>query len=386
MTSFSHSSAVEAAFVLFLATLLGCGPSDGSKEYEKGMAAYKAGDLLHADRFFARAVERAPGNVDALVAATRVKIASGDVAAAASLVERAETLAGADPDVISLVAEVAWLQKRYDKASEYYLRMTDEAFDATVRSCGWTGYAIVARASERPGVGDHVARCALMRAVRLDRNNASARYHLGMLYRDGFCFLDAALEQFLSFARLSEIADKRVQTVQEDVIKQLRDEISERLTSMSGAASRNAASAAEALVRAEKERKSGRMKAAQQFYEAAYKADPLSYQAALGLAKIWEQDRTPAGQNAALRYYQSACELNASAIQTFLAAGKLAAKLGHDASAADFFSRAVAASPQDITAIDGLIRALRKTKAADNVASAAVYQKYRESIPVRRAK
>ena len=60
-----------------------------------------------------------------------------------------------------------------------------------------------------------------------------------------------------------------------------------------------------------------------------------------------------------------------------------AVKLDKRASAVALYSRAVAANPSDISAIDGLIRALRKTGKGE-VANA--YQRYRESVTVRKAK
>ena len=49
-----------------------------------------------------------------------------------------------------------------------------------------------------------------------------------------------------------------------------------------------------------------------------------------------------------------------------------------DGEAAEIYSRAVAATPSNIDAIDGLIRSLQKTGGSQKIAAA--YQKYRESI------
>ena len=57
--------------------------------------------------------------------------------------------------------------------------------------------------------------------------------------------------------------------------------------------------------------------------------------------------------------------------------------MGQHATAAEVYSRAVAANPSDISAIDGLIRALRK---AGSATVAAAYQSYRDAISVRKAK
>ena len=73
-----------------------------------------------------------------------------------------------------------------------------------------------------------------------------------------------------------------------------------------------------------------------------------------------------------------------SAVSTFLAAGELAAKLGQHATALELYSRAVAANPADFSAIDGLIRALRKVGGRKDDADA--YQRYRDSLSQRKAK
>ena len=112
-------------------------------------------------------------------------------------------------------------------------------------------------------------------------------------------------------------------------------------------------------------------------------ADPLSYPAALGLARAWERtDKTKTGQTKALECYQTACALRPSAVSTLLTAGALALRLGYPSQAVDIYSRAVAASPTSLDALDGLIRALRKCGGKNAVAQA--YQLYRESIAAKR--
>jgi hypothetical protein len=49
----------------------------------------------------------------------------------------------------------------------------------------------------------------------------------------------------------------------------------------------------------------------------------------------------------------------------------------------ELYSRAVAANPSDISAIDGLIRALRRTGGGE-IANA--YQRYREFVTARKSK
>lgn len=183
--------------------------------------------------------------------------------------------------------------------------------------------------------------------------------------------------------RLETEDARRVQDTLRTLIPALREDIARRAAECPGVERRNAEVSAAALLKAETAWKKGTFKTARVEYDKAYAADPLSYPAALGLAKAWEQtDATESGRIKALSYYQAACLLRPNAVSTFLTAGSLAMKLGRWASAAEFYSRAVAANPNDLTALDGLIRALRKVGGKEEVAAA--YQQYRETIPVRK--
>ena len=380
MTSFSRSSALSAA-ALALA-VAGCGPKDGVKEYEAGRAAYEARSSEKAERLFAKSLQYAPENVDALVMLASVQRDLGKMSEAAETIAKAEALSPGSADVVLLDAEIAFHLSDYARSAKLFRDVAEDA-EATpeARSLGWTGLGIVEMTSEHRDL----ARIAFLRAIRLDRRNPSARYHLGLLYRgDSFGYLDAALEQFEIFVRLGEKADPRAQHAQRTIIPGIKEDIARRAASRRGVEKRDAAASAAALARAAAAMKKGNYKTARSEYEAAYKADVLSYPAALGLAKAWEKtDTTNAGRQRTLDWYKEACSLKPGAISTFLAAGELAAKMGQHATAAELYSRAVAANPSDISAIDGLIRALRRT-GSGKVADA--YQSYRELVTVRKAK
>ena len=380
MTSFSRSSALSAA-ALALA-VAGCGPKDGVKEYEAGRAAYGARSCEKAERLFAKSLQYAPENVDALVMLASVQRDLGKMSEAAETIAKAEALSPGSADVVLLDAEIAFHLADYARSAKLFRDVAEDA-EATpeARSLGWTGLGIVEMTSEHRDL----ARIAFLRAIRLDRRNPSARYHLGLLYRgDSFGYLDAALEQFEIFVRLGEKADPRAQHAQRVIIPGIKEDIARRAASRRGAEKRDSAASAAALARAAASMKKGNYKTARSEYEAAYKADVLSYPAALGLAKAWEKtDATNAGRQRTLDWYKEACSLKPGAISTFLAAGELAAKMGQHATAAELYSRAVAANPSDISAIDGLIRALRRT-GSGKVADA--YQSYRELVTVRKAK
>lgn len=386
MTNSSRSSAPRrVALALALsAVAVGCGPKDGLKELSEGRAAYDVRNFEKAAKLLEKSLSRAPDRVDALLLLARTKLDLGELSAAQRLVARALELSD-DVDVKMFAAQVAWHAKDFDAAARGFQELADNARLAPVlRATAWAGLGVVEMAREN----SHLARLAFLRALRLNFRDAAARYHLGLLYRDAFCYYEAALEQFQVFVRLEPEATPRVQKVQRSFIPALQKQIAAEAAARPGAARRDSAAAAAALARAAAAEKKGRTDTARKEYEAALKADPLSAPAALGLAKCWQ--KTPPSkkrggeanpQMRAMENYQLACALQPSKVSTFLTAGALAVRLGLPARAVEIYSRAVAASPTSFDALDGLVRALRK-QGKPKIAQA--YQLYRESIPARR--
>ena len=378
--NFSHGyalSAVAAALVL-----AGCGSKDGVDEFKEGCAAYELRDLKKAERLFGESLSEAPDRVDAILYMARVKLDLGELDAAREYIGRAAALAGGDVDVRLVQAQVEWHAKNYDAAAKTFTGIAEDAALAPeLRAQGWTGLGVVEMSREKPDV----ARTCFLRATRIDRKNAAAWYHLGLLYRDSFGYPEAALEQFEIFVRLEESASPRVQKVQRSVIPAIKETIARTTADLPGVASRDSSASSTEISKAEAALKRKDFRTARSRYEAALKADPLSYPAAFGLAQAWQQtDRTRSGQMKALENYKRACVLRPGSVKTFLTAGALAARLGLHAQAVETYSRAVAASPTSLEALDGLIRALGRV--GGRAKDAKAYQGYRDSLTVRRGK
>ena len=380
--SFSRSFVRKGAGAVLLAALCGCGgaPDDGIKELDLGKAAYEVRDLRKAEKLFEKSLSCAPDDVDRLLLLARVKLDLGDLAAAKGRVDRAAELAGGDTDVVLLRAQLAWHMKDYAAAAKGFSSLAENPkLEDEVRSQAQTGLGIVEMTCDN----HHLARIAFLTAIRLDRRNAAAWYHLGLLYRDGFGYPEAALEQFEIFVRLEASASPRVQKVQRTIIPALKETIARTAASRPGVAKRDSAACAAKIAKAETEIKKGGFKAARSLYQDALKADPMSYPAALGLAKAWQKtDTSRAGQQKAFENYKLACMLRPGAISTFLSAGALATQLGFHAQAVEIYSRAVAASPTSLEAIDGLVRAL--TKVGKKAKICAAYNVYRKAVATKR--
>jgi len=279
-------------------------------------------------------------------------------------------------------AHVAWHMKEYDEADKIFGGIAaDASLGPETQAQGWVGQGIVEMARERPDL----ARVAFLMAIRLDRRTAAAWYHLGLLYRDSFVYLEAALEQFEIFVRLEAAASPRVQKVQRTFIPDLKEAIARREVDRPGVSKRDSAASAAALAKGDAEMKKGAFKNARLRYKEALAADPLSYPAALGMAKVLQRsDSSASGKRSALEFYRLACSLRPGAVSTFITAGTFAAQVGSHAQAVEIFSRAVAASPTSLEALDGLIRALQRVGGRRQDAQA--YQRYRDALSARKKK
>ena len=371
-----------AALVAALAVLSGCGGSDGAGELADGKRAYEMRDFKKAEKLLAKSLQIAPANVEAMLYLALSHLALGELEPAREWAAKAALADTKGTDVKMLEAQIAWHLKDYEKAEKLYEAVAlDGTLSAQERSLGWAGLGIVEMTLDNY----HLARVAFLRAIRIDRRNASAWYHLGLLYRDGFGYSQAALEQFEIFVRLNPVADARVQRVQRTVIPELKESIARAAVDRPGASKRNSALSAAAITKAESAWKRGAWKNAKAAYQEALAADPLSSPAALGLAKsILKLDSSRKGQEQALENYKLACSLRPGAVSAFIEAAALASKLGQHAQATEIYSRAVAANPSSLSAIDGLIRSLRKVGNKAKVAQA--YQLYRDSLSVNKKK
>lgn len=390
MTNSLKSYALEACAACALALLAGCGGKvDPAREFASGRSAFENRDWKKAAQHYRKGLEASPEDVDALMMLARCDLALGEIDSAAESVAKVAGTNGSDVDVMELGAQIAFYRKDYDAASKAYERIAnDESLSPAERAVGWAGLGVVdymqiSMNPARPELRDK-ARTELLRATQLDKLNAPARYHLGLLYRDSFGFVEAAKEQFDFFVHLNskDVVDERVQNVQHVIMPKLREEIARKAASRPGVAKRDSVGCTAILAKADALRKSGNLKGARAAYEEALRKDVLSYPAAVNLARVIEEsDKSKTGAKDAYKAYRTACELSPGDVKSHIAAGNLAIKTEQFASAVLLYSRAVASNPTDTTAIDGLIRALRRS---NNAKSAAVYQHYRDTLPKRK--
>ena len=286
------------------------------------------------------------------------KIAAGEVDAANQAATNALALMPDSAEARLVDGQVAYLKKDYKRAiADFGAVAGEKSLPAPVRA-----EALVSRAVVEIAQNDFsAARLNLFRALRLDRRNAAMWYHLGLLSRNTFHFNEAALEQFEMAARLSDPNDPRTKKLSREIIPAVRAAITEAAAAKPGAAGRNAGQAAELIAEAEKLRKKKMIKAAIKKYEAAFAADPFSYQAARETAYLLQMnDKSPAGVDKALKAYRAAIDQRPSFQENYYAAAQLAYANKLWATAVAILDRAIAHDPENLKTLDLYIAALLK--------------------------
>jgi len=265
---------------LAVAIVAGCGKDDGAADFEKGMAAYAARDLRAAAGLFGSAAEKNPTNFMARIRLALANIDLGEMPSAKAAVESALALEPQSAEARLVDGQIAFYTRDYSRARKDFNAVAEAMrLPPAIRSQALSELAVV-EISEN---NFDMARLALWRAVRLDRKNAAAWYHLGHLSRDTYRFENAALEQFEMAGRL--IKDQaRAKAIAHKVIPALRESLRAKMASKPRASTRDPATAAKLVTEGEALLKKDPKRASAKFAE-AYSRDPLSYAAALNCAK-----------------------------------------------------------------------------------------------------
>ena len=339
------------------AFLCGCDKDDGSADMEKGAAAYAARDLRAAAASFTAAADKNPTNFTARMKLALINMDLGEMPAAKAAVENALAVDPASAEALFIDGQIAYYMKDYARAKKDF----DEVAQSSQLPAEIRSQALAARAvMEIAGNLFDRARLTLWRAVRLDRKNAAAWYHLGHLSRDTYRFEDAALEQFEMAGRLMK-DPARARAIARDTIPALREALRAKIATKPGAAKRDPGAAAKLVSEAEALAKRKEMKKSAAKYAEAYAKDPLSYAAAWNHAKaLIASAKTDAETTKALTAFQDAIDQRPNSQETYRTAARAALSRGKPMRAAKFLSQALAHDPENKATLELYVQTLRR--------------------------
>ena len=332
---------------------------DGSADVAKGMAALEQQDLKGAAEAFASAAGKCETNFEARVQLALAHLALGEVDQANKRAAEALALQPESAEARLADGQAAYLKKDYVRAlADFNAVAKETTLSASLRSQALVSRGVVELAQNQ----FDMARISFLRGMRMDRRNAAAWYHLGLLSRNTYHFDEAALEQFEMALRLSHPKEAHAIKMSREIIPALRASIARAATEKPGVAKRDPGAAAKLIAEAESLQKKKMISAAIKKFKAAFEADPLSYPAALGYAQLLEKnDKTSAGVDKALAAYRAAIDQKPAAQANYIAAARLAYANGRWATASQIMERAVAHEAENRATLDLLIASLLKS-------------------------
>lgn len=348
---------------------------DGAGDIARGEAALAAKNPAGALTAFCEAARKNPTNFMVRVQIVTLALAQGDVAAANQAAAEAVELHPESAEAYLLDGQAAYLKRDYARARADFNKVVNTSdLPAALRSEALSSRAVVELANNE----FTAARISLLRAMRLNRRNASAWYHLGVLSRNTYHWDAAALEQFDMAARLSDPNEKRTQRITREILPAIRASLTRAAASRPGVAQRDPGKAAKLIAEGENLRSKRSMRNAIKKFEAALEADPLSDTAALHYAQlVAANDKSAEGVSKALKAYSVVIEQNPATQANYLSAARLAYQNGRWMSAISILERALAHDPENRNSLDLLIATLMK---AGKTKEAEVWKSYRQEV------
>ena len=358
---------------LALAVVAGCGLDDGVADFGKGEAAYAARDLQTAAACFGAAAAKNPTNFAARVKLALVNVDLGEIDAARAAIESAVAIDPESAEARLLEGNIAYLAKDYAYAKDVFSGVSSaKQLPKELRSKAMVSQAVL----ELTATMFDRARVSLWRAVRLDRRNAAAWYHLGYLSRDTYRFEEAALEQFQMASRLM-VDPVRVKTVAQVVIPAIRESLRAKIAGKPGAAGRDPGAAAKLVSEGEGLAKADPKKSAAKFAE-AYAKDPLSYAAAWNFAKAKSVSAKSDAEIArVLAAFQDAIDQRPNSQLTYRTAARFALERKRVMRAEKFLSQALSHDPEDKTTLTLYVQTLRRL---GKMSEAKIFEAYLKEL------
>lgn len=336
--------AIPLVPVLLAVALAGCGGDD-----PKGTSS---------DNGSTEAVEGGEPNFEASMQTALTSLANNDVAGAAKAADEAVAANSESAEALLVRGQAAYRAKDYKRAlADFSAVVNEKSLPAGLRSDAWVARGVTEMAQKN----HESARISFLRAMRLNRKNAAAWYHQGVLLRDVYHFDDAAIEQFTMAAGCPGVPADRVKKIRGEILPALMKSSQAATASLLGSGKRDSALAAKLIAEGDGLQKKNLLTAAAKKYEAALAADRTSESAAAKFATLIPKvDKSATGVTKALEAYRVLCALRPSRLANYQNAALLAYQNKRWAMAVQIMDRALARYPEDTRTLDLLIASLKK--------------------------
>ena len=271
--------------------------------YNLGVAHMELGNCAQAQAAFSEAIRLNPEYSDALACMGQLELQKDNLLPASDALEKALTCApSADVKarILTTLGLVEARRKRYDLSRLYYLR-----------------------------------------AIKENRKYETAYYNLAALYRDDYKLYEEALDNFELFVRITQPKNRYYEKAA-STIKNLKKIIERTRANEPDALRRDSPKAAKLLQEGVTAYSMKQLSKSIKCYKDALDADPVTFSAAYGLGKVYQQQRLfPEARGA----FKRASEINPNNQDCYCQAADLSIQLRQYGEAVKTLDKAIARSP-----------------------------------------
>ncbi|HHU13634.1 MAG: tetratricopeptide repeat protein [Kiritimatiellae bacterium] len=316
----------------------GCGSDSGQSALRRGMAAFGEKNYPEAITHLTLASQRITDSPDLYYHLGCAHLLKGELDPAAAAFKAAFDLDPKHGETLAGLGQLAYYTKELPKAQIFFRQALEaETTSDESRASILTGLALTEAALRR----NDQARLCLLRAQQTDRRYAPAFYNLGALYLNVYSLREEALDQFELFVRLTDASDPYQEKARNQITR-LRAALNRAKAEELDRVRRDPDLAARRLHEGIDAQCARQFTKAIRCYREALNADPLAFNAAFGLGKLYRDQKQPAE---ALEAFKRAAAINPVHQDSLLQAAVLAVQLRRYDEAERILDLAIARSP-----------------------------------------
>ena len=350
--------------------LCGCGSDSGQDALRKGMTALAEEDYPEAIACLTRASQRISNSADLYYHLGCAYLRDGKTDPAAVAFLAAVELNPKHGETLACLGQIAYYTNNLPQAGLYFR----QALAADISSDEGRASVLNSLALAEGGLKrNDMARLYLLRAQQASRLYAPSLYNLANLYRNAYDLREEALDQFEMYVRVVGKDDPYRKKAQ-DNIAQLRTNVERIKAEEQKTVRRDQETGVRRMQEGSQAQGEKKFAEAIRCFRAALAADPLNFNAALGLGTVYKRLNQPAE---ALEAFKRAAAINPNHQDSHLQAAELAMQLRRNDEAEKILNRAIARSPYNLTSAELMARIRH---AQNRLPEARAYGEFRLSL------
>ncbi len=322
---------------LIVLGLCGCGSRSGLSAAKSGTEAFKEGRYEAAVEHLTYATSRITNSPELYYNLGVAHMELGNTAQAQAAFSEALKLQPTYSDALGCIGQIELQQDNLVPASEALHKALECSTSADAKARILTTLGLVEARRKR----FDLSRLYYLRAIKENRKHEPAYYNLATLYRDDYKLYEEALDNFEIFVRITNPKDRHYEKATSN-IKRLKTNLERTRANEPDLIRRDSPKAAKLLQEGVTAYSQKQYAKAIKSYKDAMEADPLTFSAAYGLGKVYQQQGLRTEARSA---FKRAAEINPNNQDCYCQAADLSIQLRQYGEAVKILDKAIARSP-----------------------------------------